>query len=134
MFSNPKDTDRIATALANEGIRWNMIPPRAPNFGGLWEATVKVAKKHLLRQLGSTSLLYEDLVTILSQVESAINSTPLTPLSEDPNDFKAITPGHFLVGSQLQALPHPDMMDVPVNRLRNRYQIIQQKQQQFWYH
>ncbi|XP_055645555.1 uncharacterized protein LOC129782211 [Toxorhynchites rutilus septentrionalis] len=134
ILSNSKETDRIATALANEEIQWNMIPPRAPNFGGLWEAAVKVAKKHLLRQLGSTSLLHEDLITILSQVESAMNSRPLVPLSEDPNDFEALTPGHFLVGSQLQALPYPDMKDVPVNRLRNRYQIIQQKQQQFWYH
>ncbi|XP_055605651.1 uncharacterized protein LOC129753827 [Uranotaenia lowii] len=134
MFSSPKETDRIATALATEGIQWKMIPPRAPNFGGLWEAAVKVAKKHLVRQLGSTSLLYEDLVTILSQIEGAMNSRPLVPLSEDPNDFEAITPSHFLIGSQLQALPHPDLKDVPENRLKNRYQVIQQKQQLFWYH
>ncbi|XP_055613757.1 uncharacterized protein LOC129760180 [Uranotaenia lowii] len=134
MFSSPKETDRIATALATEGIQWKMIPPRAPNFGGLWEAAVKVAKKHLVRQLGSTSLLYEDLVTILSQIEGAMNSRPLAPLSEDPNDFEAITPSHFLIGSQPQALPHPDLKDVPENRLKNRYQVIQQKQQLFWYH
>ncbi|XP_065088417.1 uncharacterized protein LOC135709894 [Ochlerotatus camptorhynchus] len=134
MLSNTNETTRIATTLATEGIRWHMIPPRAPNFGGLWEAAVKVAKKHLVRQLGNTSLLYEDLVTILSQIEGAMNSRPLAQLSEDPNDFEAITPNHFLIGSPLLALPHPDLKDVPVNRLRNRYQIIQQKQQQFWYH
>lgn len=63
-----------------------------------------------------------------------MNSRPLAPLSEDPNDFQAITPSHFLIGSSLQALPYPDMKDVPVNRLRNRYDVIQQKQQLFWYH
>ncbi|XP_062557097.1 uncharacterized protein LOC134221948 [Armigeres subalbatus] len=120
MLSNTNEVNRISTSLANEGIQWHTIPPRAPNFGGLWEAGVKVAKKHLLRQLGSTSLLYEDLVTILVQIEGAMNSRPLAPLSEDPNDIQAITPNHFLIGSPLQALPHPDMTT--------------QKQQLFWYH
>ncbi|XP_055523026.1 uncharacterized protein LOC129717199 [Wyeomyia smithii] len=77
MLSNSNETDHIATALATDGIRWYMIPPRAPNFGGLWEAAVKVAKNHLVRQLGSTSLLYEDLVTILTQIEGAMNSRSL---------------------------------------------------------
>ncbi|XP_062713817.1 uncharacterized protein LOC115255489 [Aedes albopictus] len=134
MLSNTTETDRISSALATDGIQWHLIPPRAPNFGGLWEAGVKVAKKHLLRQLGNSPLLHEDLVTILAMIESAMNSRPLAPLSEDPNDFQAITPSHFLIGSSQQALPHPDMKEVSGNRLRNRYDVIQQKQQLFWYH
>ncbi|XP_058456663.1 uncharacterized protein LOC131434046 [Malaya genurostris] len=44
MLSSTTEVDRIATNLAVDGIQWHMIPPRAPNFGGLWEAAVKVAK------------------------------------------------------------------------------------------
>lgn len=72
-----------------------------------------------------------DLETVLAQIERCMNSRPLVALSDDPNDLEALTPGHFLVGSNLQALPEPDLREVPVNRL-DRYQLAQQKVQQFW--
>ncbi|GFX70856.1 integrase catalytic domain-containing protein [Trichonephila clavipes] len=33
--------DNLAGFLSAEGIEWKFIPPRAPSFGGLWEASVK---------------------------------------------------------------------------------------------
>ncbi|GFX07819.1 integrase catalytic domain-containing protein [Trichonephila clavipes] len=36
----------LAGFLVNENINWKFLPPRAPNFGGLWEAGVKSFKFH----------------------------------------------------------------------------------------
>ncbi|XP_055522877.1 uncharacterized protein LOC129717059 [Wyeomyia smithii] len=130
MLTKRTENNRIANSLATEGITWHTIPPRVPNFGGLWEAAVKVAITHLRRQLGNTTLYYEDLVTILTQIEGCMNSRPLAPLSEDPNDMEVITPSHFLFGSSLQAIPDLDWKNVPINRL-NRFQFVQQKVQQY---
>ena len=46
---------------------------------------------------------------------------------------KFLTPGHFLIGGPLNALPEPDLTDVTVSRL-TRWQLIQQKVQSFWRH
>jgi hypothetical protein len=72
-------------------IQWNFIPPRAPNFGGLWEAAVNSTKFHSIRILRSALLPYDEMNTCLSQIESILNSRPLTPLSTDPNDLQFFT-------------------------------------------
>lgn len=55
--------------LANNGTTWHFIPPAAPHRGGLWEAAVKIAKKHLVRVVGTKSLYYDQLHTLLVHIE-----------------------------------------------------------------
>ncbi|XP_053698926.1 uncharacterized protein LOC128745885 [Sabethes cyaneus] len=132
-FRSEVEQSKISSACSEEGIVWHLTPPKAPNFGGLWEAAVKTAKRHLFRQLGSTRLSFEDYYTILHQIEAAMNSRPLLPMSDDPNNLAALTPGHFLTGSSLQALPDPDLLHTPVNAL-DHLQRLQQHVQKFWSH
>lgn len=69
-------------------MNWHFIPAKSPHFGGLWEAAVKSCKHNLKRVLNNTPLTYEEFYTLLTQVEAVLNSRPLTPLSQDPNDFE----------------------------------------------
>ncbi|XP_011705658.1 PREDICTED: uncharacterized protein LOC105460868 [Wasmannia auropunctata] len=39
-----KQHDVIRAELANQKIEWHFIPPRSPNFGGLWESNIKAMK------------------------------------------------------------------------------------------
>lgn len=117
--------------LLENHIEWKFIPPYSPHQGGLWEAAIKIAKYHLKRVMGETHLTFEDLATLFCQIESIMNSRPITPLSLDPNDFSALTPGHFLIGSPLLALPESDLNEVPTNRLKH-YERLQQIIQHFW--
>jgi len=60
---------------------------------------VKAIKHHLRRVLGEATLTYEEMATLLAQVEACLNSRPLQALTDDPDDLTALTPGHFLIGS-----------------------------------
>ncbi|XP_048487521.1 uncharacterized protein LOC125490971 [Plutella xylostella] len=128
-----RDTsDDISGQLADDGIKFNFIPPYTPHFGGLWEAAVKSVKFHLRRVLGLAHLTYEEMSTCLSQIEAILNSRPLTPLPSDPsNDFTALTPAHFLIGRSLMSVPHPQVTDVNI-KLLPRYQRVEQIRQHFW--
>jgi len=44
------------------------IPPRAPHFGGLWEAAVKSAKFHFYRVVGGSILAIDELRTLLYEI------------------------------------------------------------------
>ena len=122
--------DLLAT-IAAEGIEWKFNPPAAPHFGGLWEAAVKSVKHHLRRQIGEQKLTFEELSTLLAGIEACLNSRPLEPLSDDPEDLQALTPGHFLIGGPVIAIPEPSLEEVPMSRL-SRWQLVQQIQQHFW--
>lgn len=123
--------NQIATAAAQLGINWHFIPPISPHFGGLWEACVKSAKTHIVRVLQDIKPTREELETLVAQVEACLNSRPSTPQYDDPNDGAPLTPGHFLIGRPLVAIPEPDFTSKPVNRL-TRWQHMQQALQHFW--
>ncbi|KXJ70776.1 hypothetical protein RP20_CCG022513 [Aedes albopictus] len=112
-------------------IIWRFIPPRAPNFGGLWEAGVKSTKTHLKKILRNASLTFEEYYTVLTQIEAILNSRPLFSHSTDPTELEVITPAHFLIGRQLTAIPEPTLEDVPENRL-TRWQHLQKLRDHFW--
>ncbi|XP_078051413.1 uncharacterized protein LOC144477559, partial [Augochlora pura] len=114
-----------------KAINWHFIPPRAPHFGGLWEAAVKSVKSHLVRIMRNTLFTYEAFYTCLSEIEAILNSRPIAPLSSDPSDFSALTPGHFLIGDLLVRVPVRDFTSAKTGRL-NQWQQIQQIRQHFW--
>lgn len=87
------------------GTEWHFIPPATPNFGGLWEAGVKSIKTHLNKTIGTSFLTYEELSTVLIQIEAVLNSRPLCPLSNNPGETNFLTPSHFLIGETLSAPP-----------------------------
>ena len=62
-------------------------------------------KTHLRHILGDVRLTYEELSTLLTQIEACLNSRPLAPIVNDDDGIEALTPGHFLIGKPLIALP-----------------------------
>ena len=84
LFSRENTEDSISNFISQKGIEWVMISPRAPHFGGLWEAAVKSMKRHLQGTVGSEKLFYEELNTFIIQIEAILNAKPITSHVELP--------------------------------------------------
>ena len=67
----------ISEFCSSHSIEWHFILEHGPNFGGLWKAPVKSAKIHLRRIVGDVKLSFEELTTVLTQIEACLNSRPL---------------------------------------------------------
>ena len=104
----------ISHFCSNHQMEWKLIPPRAPHFGGLWEAGVRAMKTLLRKVIQAHPLRNDEFYTILTEVEATLNSRPLAPLHEsaDPEDL-ALTPGHFLIQRPLKAPPLPSELTPP---------------------
>jgi len=101
-LNEQKARSEISDFCSTQNIQWKFIPEQTPHFGGLWEAAVKSMKFHIKRVIGDIKLSFEELTTVLTQIESCLNSRPLTSLpAHDDDGIEALTPGHFLIGQPL---------------------------------
>lgn len=122
---------KIQRHCASVQIKWCFNPPSSPHFGGLWEANVKSTKALILRSIGTHKLTAEEFTTLLTQIEATLNSRPLCPLSNDPFNYEALTPGHFLTLEPSTSLPDPSLKSVSLSKLK-RWRLIADLHSHFW--
>jgi len=108
------------------------IPQQSPHFGGLWEVAVKSMKKHLKHIIGNIKLTFEELSTVLAQIEACLNSQPLLSLDNDDDGIEALTPGHFLIGKPLQSLPDDSFVYADSVSTLRRWKLCQALVSHFW--
>lgn len=119
----------ILSALATEGIKWHFIPPYSPHWGGIWESAVRSVKLHLKRVVGSTILTFEQMRTLLAQIEAVVNSRPLGATADTQTNY--LSPSHFLLGRPTTMVPEGNLTSIGVNRL-DYWQTVQCMHQGFW--
>ena len=93
------DQDGIEAELTPKKLNWNFSPPVNPWMNNAMEAIVKITRKHLNTITRNHLFNEETMQTYLTEIESLINGRPLTPFSDEINDFEALTPNHFLAGT-----------------------------------
>lgn len=67
---------------------------------------------------------FEELTTIMCQIESCLNSRPLCPLVDDPNSIAALTAAHFLVIGSLLAHPQRETGNMGLTKRRKICQSV----------
>lgn len=123
--------EELRQNLLSNGTDWHFIPPASPNFGGLWEAGVKSVKFHLKRIMNDRILSFEELSTLLCQIEGCLNSRPLCPVSSDPSALDALTPAHFLIGEPTNCIQEETLLNANISHL-NRWKAVEKLKQHFW--
>ena len=76
-------------------IRHVKIPLYSAWVGATWERLIRTVKSCLYKSIGRSRLSNFELLTVISDVQNAVNSRPLTYRSSD-NDLETITPNCFL--------------------------------------
>ncbi|XP_068724219.1 uncharacterized protein [Montipora capricornis] len=113
VFSYPS----VKRFLANRRISWKFNMDRAPRWGGFLERMIQNVKQSLRKTQRNAKLDYDELHTILVEVEGTLNSRPLTFVSSD-DDEEPLTPFHLIYGRGILSLP-----DVTRNREDSLIQV-----------
>ncbi|GBM05479.1 hypothetical protein AVEN_94768-1 [Araneus ventricosus] len=77
-------------------ITWKFIVERGAWWGGFYERLVKSVMECLRKVLGRALLSFEELSTILTEVEAVLNSRPLTYVYNDLREPLPLQPVQFL--------------------------------------
>ena len=132
IFNDPDTT----SFLLERKIQWRFNLEKAPWWGGFFERMIKCTKRCLKKTLGNARLTYEELMTVLSEVECILNSRPLTYLYPDDLE-EPLTPSHLMSGRRLLSLPDvtPSRVDNPVSTresVTKRARYLQRLMDHFW--
>lgn len=116
------DWNKIQKEFEVSRIRWKFNPPSAPWWGGFWERLIGILKGLLRKNLGRSSLTYEELQTLVCECEAVMNNRPLTYVSEEP-DLRTLTPSMFI--QDMPLIEVPDLDQIERNHLVKRWKYVQ---------
>lgn len=84
-----------------------------------------------MKFVGNQLLTFEAMNTYLIEIESILNSRPISPISADSNDFTELTPSHFLIGDVLTSIAEKDVTNTTTNSI-SMWQHVKRLRQHFW--
>ncbi|GFT94671.1 uncharacterized protein TNCV_1990921 [Trichonephila clavipes] len=108
--------EAISYYLSKSSIDWHFIPPSSPHFGGIWESGIRSVRFHLKRVLGETILTFEELTTLLTQIEGLLNSGLSYVNDSDIECISTLIPSHFLTGDVLLSVPE-ELLQPPTTEI-----------------
>ncbi|KAK6764519.1 hypothetical protein RB195_024732 [Necator americanus] len=82
--------------LSNNTIERKNITPYAPWQGGFYERLIKSIKHALYKCIGRAKLSFDNLTTIITEIEATLNTRPLTYQESDCDVFTSIRPIDFI--------------------------------------
>ena len=132
------DDRKIQSFLLEQGgdwIRWHMNPPLASHMGGFWEQQIRSARAILGSLLKTHGECLDDgsLLTVMTEVEGILNSSPLTiEVLNDPTSLQPLSPVNILTMKSKVVSPPPGEFSKSDIYSRKRWQCIQHIANEFW--
>jgi hypothetical protein len=114
---------------------WKRNPPAASHMGGVWERQIGSARAILSALLKTHGNILDDELfrTLLTEVESIINSRPLTVETlSDSHELLPISPNNLLTMKHKVIMPPPGCFQRTDIYCRRRWRRVQHLANEFW--
>uniref|UniRef100_A0AAF5Q6R2 DUF5641 domain-containing protein n=1 Tax=Wuchereria bancrofti TaxID=6293 RepID=A0AAF5Q6R2_WUCBA len=98
-----KQETQLTEFLVRHGIKWRNIIPKAPWSGGVYERMIGLTKGTLRKVVGRKLLKEKEFITLIVEVESILNTRPLTYVNFD--DSKILRPIDFIIPDVCLMIP-----------------------------
>ncbi|XP_028415516.1 uncharacterized protein LOC114538581 [Dendronephthya gigantea] len=106
-----RKSERLHNYFAKQDIHWSFNLAKCPWWGGLYERLIKEIKTTLYKTLGKTHLLYDQLETVILDIDRHLNNRPLTYVESSQEEEQILTPNTVLWGQESYALGELDEVE-----------------------
>ena len=118
--------------ISRIGVRWSNILDKAPWWGAFYERLIRIIKETLRKTLGKAKITYEELETVLIEIEAIMNDRPLTYIYEEVDE--PLTPSHLVIGKRLNTNSNADsnVVQQSSQTLNARFEYLQSLIDLYW--
>ena len=129
LYNHPE----VANELSGKMIEWKFNLERAPWWGGFFERMVGCVKPCLRKVLGNARLTFDELFTVLIEVEGTLNSRPLTYEYDEAGE-EVLTPSHLIFGRRIKTVPDEivEGEEEGESRYTRRFRYLSVRLAHFW--
>ena len=128
---NAWNHNKIHEALLQKNTKWMFNPLYGSHYGGVWERCIRITCKILPALLQTQTNDDESLATLFCEVESILNSCPITTVSSDSQDLELLTPNHLLLLQSEPQIP-PGLFQMEDSLSHRRWGQVQYLADIFW--
>ncbi|XP_052787361.1 uncharacterized protein LOC128222416 [Mya arenaria] len=129
IWKNIMKTEDVQDYASQNGIHWIFNIELAPWMGGFYERLVGLVKRSLRKTIGRNLLTEMQMQTLIKEIESVINTRPLTYVGDDVNSMITLTPSSFLTLNPKIGIPS---VDIDSDTDYTPYESSAQKLLQIW--
>ena len=120
MIKKIRKSEALQDYLARQQITWQFNLSRSPWWGGLYERLIKDVKRTLYKTMGRTSLKYDQVESVVMDMERHLNNRPLTYVESDFGEEQVLTPNIIMWGQNAYIVEDRELDEDEVTRLQAR--------------
>ncbi|XP_066927907.1 uncharacterized protein [Clytia hemisphaerica] len=121
-------SETVQNFASSRNIDWKFSIEAAPWMGGFWERLVQSVKRPLRKVLSNSTLRFNELLTVLMEIEVMINNRPLTYVY--PEMEEALTPNHLIFGRRINTVA--EKLGERTAQVEKRVQYLETLLEHFW--
>ena len=91
---------KLSEELISIQIKWKFITEASPWWSGFWERLVLSTKRTLRKSLFRATVTYEELLTLIVEIEGILNCRPITYVYNDEFS-EPVIPSHLIYGYRI---------------------------------
>ena len=127
-----RKSEKLQDFLANQEIHWRFNLAKSPWWGGIYERLIREIKKTLYKTLGRSHLDFENLETVVIDIEANMNNRPLTYVESESGEEQVLSPNFLMRGETTYTIENMENDEEALTKIQKRIVTAKDNARKRW--